>query len=97
MTQKFDFEKALKRLEQIALSLEDTDIGLEKALELFEEGIRLTKQCTKKLEEAEKKITKLIKDESGELKEVPAPELENLAGLEQESEGTDEEKNEELF
>lgn len=90
MKEKFDFEKALKRLEEIASALEDTDSGLEKSLKLFEEGIRLTKLCNQKLEESERKITKLIKGETGAFKEVPAEEIpEFIAG----TEGLPEEKS----
>lgn len=76
MTQeKFNFEEALARLEEIASKLENADAGLEKSLELFEEGVKLTKLCNKKLNEAEQKITKLVKADDGTFTEVPVTEL----------------------
>ncbi|MGA1863580.1 MAG: exodeoxyribonuclease VII small subunit [bacterium] len=63
---KVSFEKALKQLEEIVHKLESGDLGLEDSLELFEEGIKLSRFCSKKLELAEKKIEMLTKDEKGE-------------------------------
>ncbi|MFB3896137.1 MAG: exodeoxyribonuclease VII small subunit [bacterium] len=64
------FEEAIKRLEEIVSQLEKSDISLEQSIALFEEGIRLSKFCSQKLNEAEQRITKLIKTESGEFKET---------------------------
>lgn len=50
------FEKALSKLETIVQELEDESISLEKSIELYEEGIALSRQCTKTLEEAELRI-----------------------------------------
>lgn len=70
------FEEALKRLEEIVEKLESGDQPLEKSLALFEEGIKLARFCNVKLNEAEKKISLLMKDKSGnlELKEVESEE-----------------------
>ncbi len=70
------FEEALKRLEEIVGKLESGDQPLEKSLALFEEGIKLARYCNVKLNEAEKKISLLMKDKSGnlELKEVESEE-----------------------
>ncbi len=65
------FEEALKRLEDIVTQLEKSDVPLEQSIALFEEGIRLSKYCSQKLNEAEQRIMKLIKSESGEFKEIP--------------------------
>lgn len=65
------FEEALKRLEEIVNKLESSEVALEESLSLFEEGIRLSKFCSQKLNEAEKKITRLVKTETGELQEEP--------------------------
>jgi exodeoxyribonuclease VII small subunit len=62
------FEKALKQLEQIVQLLETEDLPLETALEKFEEGIQLSKFCSKKLEETEKKITILLSDKKNPAK-----------------------------
>jgi exodeoxyribonuclease VII small subunit len=61
------FEDALKRLEEIAEKLESGDQPLEKSLALFEEGIKLSRFCSTKLNEAEKKISLLMKNKSGDL------------------------------
>jgi exodeoxyribonuclease VII small subunit len=62
---EFKFEEALKKLEEIVQKLEDGNIPLEKSLELFEEGTKMAKFCSKKLEEAETKIKTLAKDSDG--------------------------------
>ncbi len=53
------FEEALSRLEAIVGELEDESISLEKSIELYEEGIKLSKLCTQTLEEAELRIEKV--------------------------------------
>lgn len=65
------FEDALKRLEKIVGDLEGGGLSLDEALEKYEEGIRLSKTCAKKLEAARKKVEILLKSEDGsvELKE----------------------------
>jgi exodeoxyribonuclease VII small subunit len=62
------FEDALQRLEQIVDQLEAGDLPLENSLKVFEEGVALARRCAKYLEEAEKRIELLTKDESGLLK-----------------------------
>ena len=61
------FEDALKQLEEIVQRLEKGELPLEESLKLYEEGIRLSRLCHAKLEEAEGKIELLIKDARGEL------------------------------
>ena len=68
---KKTFEQAMKQLEQIVQDLESGDMPLEKAIKKFEEGIQLSKYCTSKLDESEKKITILMKDATGEVSEAP--------------------------
>lgn len=65
------FEEALKKLEQIVEGLEQGKISLEDSLKKYEEGIKLAKFCSEKLQEAEKKIEILTKDNSGKLKREP--------------------------
>jgi len=60
------FENALSRLEAIVNELEDESIPLEKSIELYEEGIELSKMCTDKLEEAELRIKKVASEQSDE-------------------------------
>ena len=65
------FEEGIKRLEEIVEKLEKGDLLLEDSLKLFEEGIKLTRLLNQKLNETEKKVEMLIKDENGNIKEVP--------------------------
>ena len=57
-----NFEDKLARLEEITTSLENTEIGLEDSIQLFEEGVKLSKECLSVLEKAELKVTTLKKD-----------------------------------
>jgi len=59
------FEDALKKLEKIVGELEDGNLSLDDALARYEEGIRLSKTCAKKLEVARKKVEILLKSEDG--------------------------------
>jgi exodeoxyribonuclease VII small subunit len=59
------FEAALKRLEEVLGSLEHGDLVLEESLAAFEEGVRLVKFCQQKLDEVEKKVELLLKDDAG--------------------------------
>ena len=61
------FEAALKQLEEIVQRLERGELPLEESLKLYEEGIRLSRLCHAKLEEAEGKIELLMKDAKGDL------------------------------
>ncbi len=62
---KSSFEKSIKRIEEIIELLEDGDVDLEKSLALFEEGAGLIKSCSKELDEAEQKLSVLVKTEDG--------------------------------
>jgi exodeoxyribonuclease VII small subunit len=66
-----DFESALKSLEDIVVQLESGDLTLDRALELFEEGIKISRFCGSKLDEAERKVEVLTKTTDGALKEEP--------------------------
>ncbi len=65
------FEKNLERLDGIVRELEDADLPLEKALLLYEEGMKLSEICHKQLEEAEAKVEILTKKAGGKV--VPEP------------------------
>jgi exodeoxyribonuclease VII small subunit len=78
MAQTLSFEDSIKRLEEIVKELENGDIEIEKALTLFEEGMRLSKLCAQKLAHVERKIEILKKGEKDE--EV----LELFQGLDEE-------------
>ena len=68
---KEKFEDALNKLEKIVSKLEEGDIPLEESLKLFEEGIRLSRFCNQKLDEAEKKVETLLKNKEGDLRPHP--------------------------
>lgn len=65
------FEEAMKRLGEIVQALEGDDLSLEDALKDFEKGMELVKFCSKKLEEAEKKVTLLVQESGGKHTQVP--------------------------
>jgi len=71
MTKVKDFESALQRLEEIVRRLESGDLPLASTLELFEEGITLSRLCHTKLEEAERKVDILVKRGDGEIERKP--------------------------
>ena len=70
MAQK-TFEQSMKQLEKIVQELEDGDLPLEKALKKFEEGMKLTKLCSEKLDATEKKVSILLKNADGTIGEQP--------------------------
>lgn len=55
-----DFEKKLGRLEEIVQKMEKGDLALEESLKLFEEGVKLSRECHTRLNEAEEKVKKLV-------------------------------------
>jgi exodeoxyribonuclease VII small subunit len=65
------FEDAFQKLESIVKKLEDGNLSLEESLKAFEEGVRLSRFCSRKLDEAEKKVEVLLKDSDGRL--LPKP------------------------
>ena len=69
MSSEIKFEEAMKQLEQIACELEKGELNLDDSVTKFEEGMKLSKTCSKILEEAEKKITILIQKEDELLEE----------------------------
>ena len=68
---KKTFEQAMKQLEKIVQDLESGDMALEKAIKTFEEGVQLSKFCSKKLDETEKRITVLMQNSDGQPTETP--------------------------
>jgi exodeoxyribonuclease VII small subunit len=71
------FETAMKKFEKVVEELESGDLPLEKSLKKFEEGIALSKFCSRKLEEIEAKVNQLVQDSKGGAVEEP---LEASAG-----------------
>ena len=71
VTSRSPFEKNLARLDAIVHELEDTDLPLEKALVLYEEGMKLSEFCHKQLEEAEGRVEILTKKAGGKIVAEP--------------------------
>ncbi len=59
------FESSLGELEKIVRKLEDGDLSLEESLKLFEDGVRISRECQERLNKAERRIEILLKDENG--------------------------------
>lgn len=70
------FETSLSRLEEIVTELEGGELPLEQSLKLFEEGIKLSRICNARLEEAERKVEVLLKDKTGKMTAKPFEEEE---------------------
>jgi exodeoxyribonuclease VII small subunit len=68
---KGDFEKSLARLEEVVKRLESADLSLDEAMGLFEEGVKLSRECQKQLEEAEGRVEILLKKTDGKIVAQP--------------------------
>jgi exodeoxyribonuclease VII small subunit len=68
---KGDFEKSLARLEEVVKRLESADLSLDEAMKLFEEGVKLSRDCQKQLEEAEGRVEILLKKADGKIAPEP--------------------------
>jgi exodeoxyribonuclease VII small subunit len=68
---KFDFEKSLAKLERIVAEMEGNELKLDEMLAKFKEGMTLAEACTKRLDEAERTIEMLVKNESGAIERRP--------------------------
>jgi exodeoxyribonuclease VII small subunit len=60
-----NFEASLEELERIVRNLEQGDLTLEKSLELFEQGVKLSRECQERLNQAERRIEILMRDNQG--------------------------------
>jgi exodeoxyribonuclease VII small subunit len=67
------FEEALKRLEEIVVQLEGNRLALEPSLEMFEEGIKLVRWCSHRLDAAQRRIEVLLTDKEGRVHAEPFP------------------------
>ena len=75
---KPDFERSLARLEEVVRKLESPQLSLDEAMKLFEEGVGLSRECQKQLEEAEGRVEILLKKADGKMAAEPfEPEGEN--------------------
>jgi exodeoxyribonuclease VII small subunit len=86
------FEQAIQRLERIVADMEGAELPLEDVLKKYEEGTRLVRFCSQKLEEAEKKIDLLTKNTDGSITLEPLD-----AGQEENDEETREDKEAKLL
>ena len=77
MKKEKTFEEALRELEEIVIRLEGGDLPLEEALQLFEEGVRLSRACHTKLDEAQRRVEIVLKDESGKVTAHPFEDAED--------------------
>ncbi|WP_407672978.1 exodeoxyribonuclease VII small subunit [Paenibacillus profundus] len=68
--EELNFEAAIEKLELIVSQLEGGDAPLEQAIDLFQEGMRLSKFCSEKLQQVERKI-EMLTEQNGELKRQP--------------------------
>ena len=75
---KPDFERSLARLEEVVRRLESPQLSLDDAMQLFEEGVALSRECQKQRKEAEGRVEILLKKADGKLAPEPfEPETEN--------------------
>ena len=65
--QKASFERSLVRLEEIVKRLENANLTLDDAMKLFEEGVELSRDCQKQLEDAEGRVEILLKKAGGKI------------------------------
>ena len=70
MSKKFVFETAFNRLEEISQQLSSNGVSLDDTLVLVEEGMKLVKECSKKLNSAEKRVLKLTENSDGSVDET---------------------------
>lgn len=70
MAEEKSFESSLRELERIVEQLEAGDLPLEQSLDLFEQGVRLSRECQRRLDEAEQKVEILLKGEDGTIRTV---------------------------
>src|ERR1700757_982469 len=81
LPKKPDFEKSLARLEEVVRRLESPQLALDEAMKLFEEGVELSRECQKQLEEAEGRVEILLKKADGKFVAEPfEPENESDKG-----------------
>lgn len=86
-----NFESSLKELERIVREMEGGDLPLERSLELFEQGVKLSRECQERLTEAERRIEVLLRDAEGRPAIGRAP----LAAVPADADGDDEEDDDE--
>lgn len=78
--EEMSFEEAMDKLESIVARLESGDVPLEAAIELFQEGMALSRLCGQKLEQVERRIEMLMEDENGLTRKPFVPAKDEAAG-----------------
>ena len=68
---KDSFEKDIQRLEDIVAKMEEGDIPLDESMKLFEEGVKLSRLCSERLDKAEKKVEIITADKNGNISARP--------------------------
>ena len=68
---KDSFEKDIKRLEDIVAKMEAGDVPLDESMKLFEEGVKLSRLCSERLDKAEKKVEIITADKNGNITTRP--------------------------
>ena len=71
MKKKMTFEEAMDAIEKSVTKLESADLGIDEAMDVFEEALALVKFCNKTITEAEQKVRILLSDENGEVTDAP--------------------------
>lgn len=71
MAEKKSFEKSMEELSKVVSELEQGQLELDRALTLFEKGVKLSKECQIILDKAQQKVSRLTQDEEGGLEETP--------------------------
>lgn len=71
MATEKNFETSLKELELIVEQLDCGNLPLERSLELFEQGVRLSRECQSRLDDAERRVELLLKGSDGSLRTIP--------------------------
>jgi len=74
-----NFEQSLHELEQLVETLEAGNLSLEDSLLAFEKGVRITRECQEALKNAEQKVSILMRNDGGELDEMPFDDGSNMA------------------
>jgi exodeoxyribonuclease VII small subunit len=80
-----NFESSLEELERIVRQLEQGELTLEKSLELFEQGVTLSRDCQERLNQAERRIEILMRDNQGRAAVRPFDPASELSGEDEES------------
>lgn len=65
------FEEAMSELDNIVQKLENNQLSLDESISMYQKGIELSNYCSKKLDQAERKITMLVQDKEGNISETP--------------------------